>query len=318
MKQAKQIFLLIIIGLMTIYSCEKIIDVSLPERDKKIVLNSAITPDSLITVNLSKSLGVFDGGQTEYINNASVKLYSEGIEIEELSLQSNWGQYYSNIYHPDLEEQYEIRVEVPGMTSVKAECSIPLPVEIISWDTISHINSWGEETIKASIKFDDPADFHNYYWFRGITIETFIETDSIGNIIFDDNGNPVLAEYEGSFWIDIDQMNSGIDDGSDYLGGLFFSDRIINGNSFDLKFEFYPYWREKFYRNVLRVKLIIELHSVTKDFFLYASSYSRHINTQGITFLEPSQVYNNISKGFGIFAGYSSSRDSITLLDLIN
>ena len=311
------LYIFLILGLITISSCEKIIDVTLPERDKKIVVNSAITPDSLIIVNLSKSIGVFDDEQVDFINNANIEIYSDGILIDQLILINQMGNYSSSTYYPVLGQNYYIKINVPDITPVTANCTIPYPVEIISWDTTSFTNNWGEESMRASINFDDPDSIDNYYWFRAKTIETYVETDSLGFLIYDDNKNPITYEDEGFVWIGTHQINSGIEDGADFQNGLFFSDKLFSGNSFELNFELFPFQRLKRFPDIVKAKLILELHSVTKDFFLYASSYSRHINTQGITFLEPIQVYNNIDKGFGIFAGYSTHRDSLILFDLL-
>ena len=38
------------------------------------------------------------------------------------------------------------------------------------------------------------------------------------------------------------------------------------------------------------------------------------MNAKGNPFVEPVQVYENITNGYGIFAGYSSYKDSIVVL----
>lgn len=313
-KASINIYIILILLSIILFSCEKVIDTTIPERDKKIVLNSLISPDSLIWVNLSKSTGVLENSQVSLINNGMVKLYQSGNFVEEL-FNTSYGNYYSENFYPIFGKTYEIRVEVENMPSVSAECIIPEPVQISSWDTVSQVTEWGEEVMIGSILFKDPTEISNYYWFTTTYSQISVQIDSLRNIVTDSLGKPVLEADEGTFWINLSDRNTSInfEDAVNYMNGIFFSDRIMDGNDIKLDFTLQTNMRNDNF--VIWMKLYLELHSVTKDFFLYAKSFEKH-SGQG-PFSEPSQVFNNIENGFGIFAGYSTSRDSIMLVDLI-
>ncbi|MFC2128385.1 DUF4249 domain-containing protein [Bacteroidota bacterium] len=297
---------------ITLFSCETVIDTTLPDRDKKIVLNSLINPEGLFWVNLSKSTGILDSGPMNFIDNGKVKIYQSGNFIEELIITSN-GNYYSLNHYPVSDKTYEILVDVSDMPSVSAECFIPPPIEIISSDTVSYIDNWGDKVIEGKIIFNDPVEESNYYWFTTTYTQINIQIDSIGNVITDNLGNPVLEKSEGTFWVDLSYRTGGIEDVSHYMKGIFFSDRIIDGKNFKLEFNLYPFWSGDY--SIIWLNMYFELRSVTKDFYLYARSLGGHFDNG--PFSEPSQVYNNIKNGFGIFAGYSTSRDSVLLIDQI-
>ena len=54
--QIKKVFVIMFTLFFTLTSCEKIIDVKIPDTDRKIVINGLINPDSLVHINLSRSL----------------------------------------------------------------------------------------------------------------------------------------------------------------------------------------------------------------------------------------------------------------------
>jgi len=57
----------------------------------------------------------------------------------------------------------------------------------------------------------------------------------------------------------------------------------------------------------------IRFYTVSKEFYQYYISLSKHLNAQDEFFMEPVQVYSNIKNGFGIFAGYSIDVDSVEI-----
>jgi len=72
----KILFILLISS--TFISCMEVLDIDALPEDKKLALNSLITPDSLIKVNLSTSISSLDcDAFIKFINDAEVKLYED-------------------------------------------------------------------------------------------------------------------------------------------------------------------------------------------------------------------------------------------------
>ena len=83
-------FIALLILLSFCYSCKKTIDMNIPLKEKKIIINSIFNPDSVIKVNVSKSYTIVeDIGADRYINDATVKLYEDNVLKENLFCSSN-------------------------------------------------------------------------------------------------------------------------------------------------------------------------------------------------------------------------------------
>ena len=56
-------------------SCRKVIDVKLPEKEGKIVINSFFTPGEPFRVNVSKSLSILDNKDAKFLDGAIVNIF---------------------------------------------------------------------------------------------------------------------------------------------------------------------------------------------------------------------------------------------------
>ena len=276
-------------------SCEKIIDIDIPEKEKKIVINSIISTDSLVKVNVSKSLNILDDKNVIYLNKATVKLYEDDKFIENLTNISN-GNFMSKVFYPKMGKNYKIEVSAQNLKTVTAESKIPQKVKITSIDTATK-DEEGYFSLEFTLKFDEPENETNYYLLQMKTYQPSdydFETqtyakDKLENLYISSDDN--MVESIANF------------------GGILFSDKLINGQSYSLKLTVDKY---NFYNDTNLV--YVYLNSVSKDFYLYLKSYNQHQEAKYDPFAEPVQVYKNIKNGYGIFAGYSSYVDSIEVL----
>ena len=296
----KSIYLVIITISLLIISCEKIIDIDIEDKDKKIVVNGILSTDSLVKVNISKSLSILDDKDVHFINDAIVTLYENDNFIEQLSSLDKG--YYSTIsFKPTLEKRYKVTVEASGLKSVNAENTIPNTIKINKIDTtttqLSDETGYSEEKLECSINFTDPQNENNYYY---VFAKAYIPTN------YDNFGNPISYELTNIFFESDDKI---IESTINYGDGIVFSDKLINGDTYSLKIFISKYNFEQDTN-----KVYFYLNSVSKDFYLYAVSYEKHINAIYDPFVEPVQVYENINNGYGIFTGYSSFVDSITII----
>jgi hypothetical protein len=260
------------------------------DSGNKLVVNSLISPDSVVVVNLSKSQDILANDQIEYVNNASISLYEDGQFIQDLTFNGD-GSYYSYGFNPDFGKKYSVMVNAPGIGTASGADIIPMPVSIINIDTSTVTGEWNN-MLKCKIRFHDNPAEKNYYLFSiKILVHSAGSQYYVDNIYFGSDDPVVEESMSGS-------------------GGLLFSDEKIDGQTYDLS----VYLNKDDFNYSDTTMLYFNLNSVTRDFFMYARSYTRHINAQGDPFAEPVQVFNNIEGGYGIFAGFCSSVDSLAII----
>ena len=86
---------------------------------------------------------------------------------------------------------------------------------------------------------------------------------------------------------------------------LFFSSTKINESNYALGFAFDKESLKDSYVDGSNTIYVI-FKSISEDYYLYLKSYNRLVPNLN-------EVYTNVSNGYGIFAGYSVSRDSIIM-----
>lgn len=286
----KTLFCILIAGIM-ISSCEKILDVDLPDSDRRIVINSIFNTDSVFEVNLSKSLHVLDNNQMLFLPGASMKLYENDVFIDSLIYIEN-GNYTTDDFFPSAGKKYRLEVDYLGLNHASAENSIPDDIEILSVDTMS-VKRNDENKIKCTLKFKDPSG-SNYYVLKAYRYFRY--------------DNYELGTTDSSFsYIYIDSDDPVIDTDGGLMGEIIFTDELFNDKEYNL----YLYISEwdvcNYDMSSDSAYVYFQLRSVSPEYFYYTKSLNQYYNTHGNPFSEPVQVYSNVKNGFGIFAGFSNS-----------
>ncbi len=285
-----KISLVLILFVIIVSSCIKEIDVNLEDSYRKIVVNSMFSADSILTVNISKSLNVLDNADVIFIKNAVVKIYENDEYVETLVYQAN-GNYTTVSFVPVYGKNYKLTVSAPDLDDVESTNQLPTPVAISGIDTML-INKEGKELIKCIISIDDPANVQNYYYLQVFSnkqdYDYFYDMESSiqNSALYIDSDDPVIEE-----WVNWDQ-------------GAIFSDNIFNGTNYKLNIEINK-WDVTSYDSTATI-LYYHLNSISYEYYLYTLSLAKYQRTNGDPFAEPVRVYSNITNGLGIFAGYSS------------
>lgn len=315
-------------------ACIKEIDFDEGILDSKLVVNGFVCPDSTIKVQLAISKPIPGvKKRTEWIDNATIKLFVDGVFTEELQ---NFELTYENDYYdyydyyrkenPTSEyrstqtiaqtgKTYKIEVEHPDFDKAWAETTIPEAIAIDSfYSEIREITEYNytEERQIFHIKFTDPENVNNYY-----RLNYTSKIGHLDNYYWDEE----KQEYTHSDSITIVRINTnnyintddpilvGKDDADDFLSMdadnryNLFTDDLIDGQSYELSFDKYYYDMEIEKGEFISNK--IQLMSLSKEAFLYIKSSFEHSWNDGEFLTEPVQVYSNINNGIGIFAGYS-------------
>jgi hypothetical protein len=247
-------------------------------------------------INLTQSLSIFDSANIKFIENADIKIYENEQYKELLSYIGN-GNYLSS-FRPSGNTNYKIIVSSTLGQSV-AENYIPQKTTILSIDTTS-VYVYSQKELECRIKFKDDEASENFY---------LLDIRAIaGSYSFGMNDNRDTIYYEQS--IDFEYDKSIIEEkiGNNTISyGVIFSDKFFNGKEIELAV--------KIGSDILQIKdknsIKFYLKSISRDYYLYAKSYSRSINQAEDVLGEPIQVYSNIQNGFGIFGGYNQDVDSI-------
>ncbi len=291
-------------------SCQKQLEIILPEFEQKPVVNCLFTPDTNFILNLSHSISINDSVKLN-IENAKCYLFSNELLIDSLSYISD-GFYKSNI-KPEQGKYYELKVITPDFDEVSSMSYIPANLQIVNIEQENFSVSppvYSSEPFenlpynRLSFTFTDNANTDNYYELKIILKRFWVD---IEGLYFE---NPLLYSYDEII------KNEDI---LDYEPNLFvFSDSLFNGQTKTIDFLYKPHWIT-WDGNVIywygEYRLYYKFRAISKQMYDYRKSLIKHLYNQQSdnfeSFGDPVQMYSNIINGYGIFAGYSEVYDSI-------
>ncbi len=319
MKTKLDIILFFFLTIFGIFSCREPIDISVPETQKKIVLNGFITPDSTIKVNLSESLGILEKDKDlKFLKNAAVKIYEDETYKETLQYDTN-GYYIGTIY-PQIGKEYKITAEYPPLDNVDAETVLLNPpiIKEINYEPVFHteVQTWfnndtGEpfdttiyvlNNVNVNLTLQDPPNENNYYFL------TFSAKIAQAEYLPPDY-EPVFTGVKMTY-LDYNATNLNWENNfyTRNLKGFVFSDNLFSGTNFTINANIYmPYTQDA------PDKIYVGLHAITEDFYQYVISYSKYQDIEGNPLAEPVNIMTNVHNGFGFFSGYSTKKDSIII-----
>ena len=121
-------------------ACEKsesIVD--FPIYPSKLVLNCIFNSDSLWQFQVSKSLSVLDNSDIKFIDTAKIKLYEDGVLIEDLGQSQLNGIYIGNT-KPKSGKQYRVEVSADTSFSIISSEEWLSPISCITFSTVPLIS----------------------------------------------------------------------------------------------------------------------------------------------------------------------------------
>ncbi|MEA4935612.1 MAG: DUF4249 domain-containing protein [Paludibacter sp.] len=316
----KTIFLTL--GLLLFVSCEKEIEFNGEISEPMVVLNSYISPDSIIYAHLTKSRFFLNNNRGfEFINNADILVYVNHVFREKLNFTENG--IYRGTFKPTAGDTVRLLVKVTGYDDVESTTTVLSPSNILSTEAKMVEKSRDEYTINGevsahylsgncefNVKIRDNVSEQNYY-------RLVVKKRNL-NIYSNDT---IISEYFINFSLEGFDSQSGdliglFDDGENRNDQHLITDELFNGKEFVLKFttdyaylEVVPGYEEYYnYKNPGGSEsVIINLQAITKDMYLYLKSKESANGIFEGFFTEPVQIYNNISNGIGIFGAYTNN-----------
>lgn len=279
--------LLSCIVLLSLMSCEKVIEFDAEDSASKIVLNGYVSPGELTYVELTASVPYTAvQADIESIEGASVTLRENETVFSSFIEETN--SFNSTIYRLDAIPSelglYEIIASKEGFETVNAVTQIPENAENLEANVISFNEE--EQEYEVSITFSDRGEEENYYQlmvFEENQWDTryLREFTSRDESLLINTSSEFLEEQESYFYTD-----------------AHFDDGLFDGQNKEIRIKIRNQEQEDF-------SWKIHLISCSEDYYLYHLSFRAAQNASG-PFTQPVQVYSNVDKGIGVFAGYNT------------
>jgi hypothetical protein len=154
--------------LTTLLSCDKIIDVELPQYDSELVVEMYLEQGEPLRCLLTESLPYTDTAINKPVNDAVV-IFSDGTTNDTLAYKINQdivtGRFF-NYYHPKIitADSNKIYTLTVVGHSKKVTASTTFSQRISTIDSLIVKESTSEEdSFSVGLAFTDPADTENYY-----------------------------------------------------------------------------------------------------------------------------------------------------------
>lgn len=290
-----------------VFACEEPVDLDIDEVFvPQVVVNGSFTTHHPFQIVLTKSGNILSNGATQFIEDAKISIAQEGKGV--LGVMSYQEDAVLPFYklegeQPTIETNYQLTIEVPNFATLTATDQIPKPVPLkaITVDSILIREGNSISSITLSTNFKDPIGKVNFYHLRLFHEAISGRTQSSGFVENKDEHLiplPIEAVLENA-------PNATFD--SDQLG-ILFSDELINGQSVQLKL-----LAKVNEETGMFPKVVGELRTVSENYYQYYTSLARQQESKDRPFTEPVSVFSNIENGLGIFAGFSTYRDSVTV-----
>jgi hypothetical protein len=274
----------------SLWSCETIVDIELPEHKPVLVVNGIMNPDSVLTIKITHSRSSLDNGEIKPIENAAVALYLPG------------GQYLGNLDHvgdghyqeasgsfvPSVGTQYIIEAVAPGYDKVSATDAVPIKVPIVSYTVKDSALQPADSEMMAQldIVINDPPG-RNYYAIELMMIDTTMS-------------DTMFMPYK----IYLQPLNHESSTEEHAYSGILVNDEFFDGKTYTISLLFgsgnlgYMYYSSPY-------KLRLNFKTLSRDLYLYEKTFYLNYINSGNPFAEPVRVHSNVNGGFGIFGAYS-------------
>lgn len=287
------LYAMFVVSFLANYSCTREVTIDIPEHEPKPVLNCLFANDNIFKVHLGMSSSILEE-PLPVTSGEVIKLYGNSTFIESLVWEN---EVYVSSTTAQANVDYQIEWEKDGDKIITSDYSPEqTSIESVSFRDSVGIDEFGDDYSECTLVFSDNPHQTNYYEIS-LLIHYTIEGENITRRTSVFSSDPII-KAEG-----LDEFEP-ID--------LVFSDEMINGQTYELKLNYFPYWEAA--NN--QYSLIVKFRSVTENYYKYSKSLLMHRFYQESNiwngFGSPVPMFTNIEGGYGIFAGYAIDIDTIT------
>ena len=294
---------LLLMGMTVLVSCEEPVDLNIDLPKSKLVISSSFLSGQPVYLQVSAT---WPRGEQQSlpIRDADVRLY-QGNELAEVLTYHNskeladGGIYRTDKFVPEVGQEYTILVSAEGYDPVSAVSSIPKSVEINSLEVtnLSRMDLEDEQIYdyRLTIDYADPPNEVNYYDLRISQLVIPFNVNTHGDTLFS-------APYVKA--VNSPTRPPGLNDKAISLliqdkGG---QDQV----QIPLQSRINP-------RREILGRIIAELRTVSPEYYFFRRSLVQPGDLVSDGLEEPVILYNNVDRGLGVFAGYSSVNQDISI-----
>lgn len=274
------------IGVMALllFSCEKEIEFKGKSSDPMLVLNCINESDSTFKVELQRSRFFMESTNGNFAITTGAVVTLTNVTTGQVYTSSTPGPdgVYSMGVASVPGNEYSIQVTHPDYETISGKTRIPIATPILSADTSSYIKE-GMAHMKANVKWNDPAGEDFYVMKMAVYDE--------------DQDWDIFPELQlASFDLALDSWSSSDLGDENFTNALFFTDELFDGSQKTMEIRFPDLYLSQ--QNHYKV-ILFRVNKETYKYLLSAEKASYGDDP----FSEPSKVFTNIEKGFGIFGG---------------
>jgi hypothetical protein len=278
-------FLLLLVLINT--SCRKLVQDEFPDTKKSLVVNSVLVADKILRLNLSYTAKIIDTS-FEYVENAQVKLFKNGVFIENLVYTENG--FYTSSEILEENNNYSCIISVPNFETIYCEEFIPPKKTIfnIKHNNVAGVNDDGIIYPSISFAFENFINEKRYY---EVLIKT-IHNESYGFASLEKIIDPVLI--------------------SEGLPILVFSNEHINTNFYEIIINYNTGSTSSSGNSGVQMNLypvVLEFRSISYNYYKFLKNFYLYQQGRYPDGIMSSQtmvnMHSNIEGAYGIFAGFS-------------
>jgi len=295
----KCIIFTVLIFFTLLMSCEKEIELKLDNAQDKLVVNSLFYPDTNFRVYVTTTKRINDN-KNSFINNAEVKLYKNGVFLENLVFEADG--WYVTTTKPEYDTKYKIEVShsignvyaesyVPDSTLFYGEYSIEYNCteNYITGSSNNKLTIINNNLIERFYQTMELTYFHNPEDFDYISDPTLLADSEI-------EYNPNSLFFSNHlFTSDTSQIIIS-------RGGVGNAPNNVDCNTY-----------EPFHPNIN-----VQSKTLSKEYYLFLKTWVKHRYNQNsdaninqpfklIFQGQPIEMYSNVVGGYGVFAGFNKT-----------
>lgn len=291
-------YILLLLGLTSWAGCdfEQVKTVKVPE-EKLLVLNGTFRPDSMLTVNVSKTAPAVGASYAPaYLLGADVRFYEDGVLLGKATDRGQ-GFYRLDVY-PQAGKTYKVLVNSPDLPQAEAEVKLPaLPdirVNLENFDSLE-----GYRLTKATLTLMDNKDLKSLYHLRVLSWRKMGFDGRTYAYFYDppcSSESPYIRNRSIYF-------NFGNNDLQYICSGLvLLEDDLFNGKevSLDLTFSYPTQGKDD---EIIRTYLMFG--EVPPSLKTYLASVSGQLTGDSFFLSEPFNVQGNVKGGLGLVTAFS-------------
>ncbi|MBO4876202.1 MAG: DUF4249 domain-containing protein [Bacteroidales bacterium] len=335
----KKLIYIIIASTLALAACEKTLDFPFEYKQPKLVLNCVLSNTSEIDFTVSRSMHILDSKEIVKISDADVIIFEDDKPLQVVPISDGEGNYHA-AYIPKVGHTYKFQVSKDKFETIEAEATMTNSTTINSLSGKMATSEDGSYyyggNFDISMNFNDNPNEENYYM---ITVAGKLPDDLVEYITNNHSGYYFSYEMlDSSYLLNLECNDMSVNN-SHNNSNLFFSDEIISGTDYSIKFsaqdyrdiygtfyeiEYYNYNGNEgenitedpgidslpFYRE-FEYELIVHIATISKDYYQYLKSYDQYVENDGNPFAEPTLVKTNVKNGLGILATASEVTDTI-------